>query len=108
MTQLKSSTLTPASGADILDCSCNEQRLDFSFRKSEFRFEDLGGVLRQLRRRPFDLDRVVRELCKARRRIDLAARIDTYRCEKPALAILNIFGDVFHVHHGRCEQSEAA
>src|SRR5271155_5002835 len=101
MTQLKSSTLMPSSGADILDCSCNEQRLDFSFRKSEFRSKDLGGVFGQLRRWPLNLDRVVRELCKARGRIDLATRVDTHRREKPALAILNIFGDVLHVHDGR-------
>src|SRR5258708_34350232 len=107
MTQLKSSTLTPASGADILDWSCNERALDFSFRKSEFRFKDLGGMFGQLRRRPLDLDRVVRELRKSRWRVDFSARIDTHRREKPALAILNVFGDVLHVHHGRCEQSEA-
>src|ERR1700722_8672095 len=106
MTQLKSSTLKPASRADLLDCSCDEQRLDFSFRKPEFRFKDLGRVFGQLGRRPFDLDRVVRELRKSRWRIDLAVRIYPHRREKSALAVLHILGDVFHVHNRRRKKTK--
>src|SRR5271166_6785711 len=106
MTQLKSSTCTPSNGAAILDFSRDEQRLDLSFRKSELRFKDLGGVLRQFRRGSFDFDRVVRESRKTRGRINLAARLHIHSREEPTLAVLHIFGGIFHVHNRRRQQAK--
>src|ERR1019366_10291398 len=98
----------PSSGAAILDSSCYKQRLDFSFGKSEFLFKDLSSVFGQFRRGVFDLDRVVRELCKSRGRVDFATSLNTHRGEESALAVLHVAGNVHHVHHRRHKQSKSA